>query len=303
LINSGEGKLKNKLALFGVSTFLVFAAAVFSVSVAAQQAQPSQSRSAIKFELESKLMNRKMPYEVLLPEGYQEKSGRTYQTLYLLHGLTGHYDDWVAKTTLAEGSKKYGYVIVMPEGNNGWYTDSPVKPNDKFESYIINELIPEIEKKFSVSKERKGRAVAGLSMGGYGALKFGLKHPEKFVLAGSFSGALRAPEWNEKTLPAFKVLGESANSAFGEMGNTARDENDLFKLLQGKSAGELKALPFLYIDCGTEDGLVEQNVQFAELVLKKKIPHEFRQLPGKHNWNFWNTQIAEFLDVSSRFLK
>ncbi len=144
-------------------------------------------------KLNSKLMAREMPYRAILPDDYSNSNEkRSYPVIYLLHGLSGHYDNWTDKTKLAEYSTKYSFIIVTPEGGDGWYTDSVSVPNDKYESYIVQELIPAVEKDFRTLADRDHRFIAGLSMGGYGAIKFGLKYPEKFSLVGSFSGALGA---------------------------------------------------------------------------------------------------------------
>src|ERR1051325_6280870 len=152
-------------------------------------------------ELDSKLLSRKVSYRVVLPSSYSitSQAKRRYSVLYLLHGLAGHFDNWTDKTKLAAYAASYNYIIVTPEGGDGWYTDSVTAANDKYESYIIRELIPEIEKKFRTIADRDHRAIAGLSMGGYGAIKFGLKYPEMFSIVGSFSGALDAPLRTEKS--------------------------------------------------------------------------------------------------------
>src|SRR6266404_2867676 len=130
-------------------------------------------------QLESKLMNRRMPYRIILPGNYLNSNETLrYPVIYLLHGLTGHYDNWTDKTKVAEYAKKHNFIIVTPEGDNGWYTDSISTANDRYESYIIKELIPEIDKNYRTVLDRDHRAIAGLSMGGYGGLKFGLKYPE-----------------------------------------------------------------------------------------------------------------------------
>ncbi len=151
-------------------------------------------------KLESKLMDRQMPYRVILPSGYSDakNSSKRYPTIYLLHGLTGHYDNWTTQTGLAKYAETYQIIIVTPEGDNGWYTDSVSNPNEKYESYIVKELVLEIDSKFRTISDRAHRAIGGLSMGGYGAIKFGLKYPGMFRLAGSFSGALRAAQFSEK---------------------------------------------------------------------------------------------------------
>lgn len=289
------------------SSVLFVAILILSFSVQSQTANSGVklSENVLTLKLDSKLMQREMPYRVILPPDYRSSNEKTlYPVIYLLHGLTGHFNNWSENTKLEMYSAKHQFVIVMPEGDNGWYTDSVTAPKDKYESYIIQELIPRIESKFRVKSDRNSRAIAGLSMGGYGGLKFGLKHPEKFVLAGSFSGALRAAQWTEKDLAGgFKPLLDSINKIFGTEGSETRSQNDIFSLVESRSAEDSKKLPFLYLDCGTEDFLIAQSQDFAALLQKKKIPHEFRQLPGIHNWKFWDAQIFEFLEVADKFVK
>lgn len=267
--------------------------------------QTAVSKGFQELKLQSKLMKREMPFRVVLPADYEANKTEKFPVVYLLHGLTGHFDNWTDKTKLVEYAKNYRYIIVTPEGNNGWYSDSANVPDDKYESYIIQELIPEIEKKFRAETTRETRAIAGLSMGGYGSLKFGAKYPQMFALVGSFSGALRAAEWTEKEIGSsgWKVLVDSIKSVYGADASETRKRNDLFKLIAAKSETDAKNLPFFYIDCGTEDFLIQSNRDFTRLLADKKIPHEFRELPGAHNWAFWDAQIQEFLKVSEKFIK
>jgi S-formylglutathione hydrolase FrmB len=261
-------------------------------------------------KLNSKLMAREMPYRVILPDGYGNPKNKhatvkplSYSVIYLLHGLTGHFDNWADKTKLIDYAKKYNFIIVMPEGDNGWYSDSATVPADRYESYLIKELIPEIDKKFRTMSDRQHRAVAGLSMGGYGSIKFGLKYPEMFSLVGSFSGALGAASLTEKEVGTKGAIAESILSVYGNPKSETRKANDIFQMAKEISPDKIKSLPFIYVDCGTEDFLYQSNRDFANLLQEKKIPHEFRQLPGAHNWRFWDSQIKEFLELSDRFLK
>ncbi len=251
-------------------------------------------------KLASTLMAREMPYRIVLPGGYSDaaNSAKRYAVVFMLHGLTGHYDNWTDKTKLAEYAAAHNLIIVNPEGADGWYTDSATIASDKFESYIIKELIPEIDKKFRTVADRDHRAIAGLSMGGYGAIKFGVKYPGLFVLAGSFSGALGAASITEKQIPG--SIGRSIDAIFGASGSETRAANDLFVLVRGSTPEKIKTLPFVYIDCGTEDFLFKNNQDFAALLLEKKIPHEYRQLPGGHNWKYWNAQVLEFLELAAK---
>lgn len=278
---------------------------VFAVPGFAQVAQPSAQRAsdaAISGRvstryLNSKLTGRQLPYRVILPEGYADPKAR-YPVIYLLHGLFGHFDNWTGKTAIEVFSSAYNFIIVMPEGGDGWYTDSVSVPADKYESYIVQELIPEIDKEYRTIADRKGRAIAGLSMGGYGALKFALKHPDKFVLAGSFSGALDAPLRSQ----THQALRPSIVNVFGPDESPTRKDNDIYRIVREMPEEKLKSLPFFYLDCGTEDFLIQPNREFASLLFEKKILHEFRQLPGGHTWPYWESQVQEFLQVAkSRF--
>lgn len=280
---------------------IIFFAFVFS----AFAQEKKQLGKVENFKLNSKLMSRELPYRVIFPIKYNQKDEKTrYPVIYLLHGLTGHFDNWSDKSKVSEYASKYRYIIVMPEGNDGWYSDSANVPNDKYESYIVQELIPEIDGKFKTNSKRDGRIIAGLSMGGYGSLKFGLKYPEKFVLVGSFSGALGAASWSVKSLGnSWKALTDSITSVYGGDESKTRKDNDIYKMAREITPEKIKSLPFIYLDCGTEDGLIQQNRDFAALLIEKKIPHEFRQLPGKHDWIFWDSQVQEFLEVAGRFIK
>jgi len=157
----------------------------------------AQSSSVQTIQLQSKLVNTTLSYNVILPPDYRTSSATRYPVLYLLHGFGGHYSDWVTRTNVADYAAQYRLIVVTPEGNNGWYTDSASTATDKYEGYILKELIPDVEKRFRTIESRYGRGIAGLSMGGYGALKFGLKSPGTFAFAGSISGAVAVPSWTE----------------------------------------------------------------------------------------------------------
>ncbi|HEX8367832.1 MAG TPA: alpha/beta hydrolase family protein [Pyrinomonadaceae bacterium] len=302
----------NKRRIFKQSLWLALAL-VLPFSVQAQQQGAPQTEKTISrgniaaqvqtLRLSSKLMAREMPYRIIFPNDYdaKEKAGERYPVIYLLHGLSGHFDNWTDKTRLAEYAAQFRFIIVTPEGGDGWYTDSVSLPDDRYETYITNELIPEIDKKFRTASDRNHRVIAGLSMGGYGAFKFGFKYPEKFVLAGSFSGALGATSLNEKNAGAW--IAKSVTSVFGDEAGETRKANDIFRIIREMPAEKAKDLPFLYFDCGTEDFLAANNRDFMRLLTEKKIRHEYRQLPGAHNWVYWDAQVQEFLRLSERFFK
>jgi len=259
---------------------------------------PTAKTETVQFE--SKLVGKKLPYLVILPPDYETQPKTSYPVLYLLHGLTGHYDNWTTGTQLTEYAMKYRLIIVTPEGNDGWYTDSATAPTEKYESYFIQELLPDVARHYRTIETREGRAVAGLSMGGYGSIKFGIKYPDKFIFVGSMSGALPAARWKEAQMINF--VRPSLLAVFGKDDNPTRPANDIYKLLKEATPEQIAKLPFIYIDCGTEDFLIKANQEMALLLAEKKIPHEYRQLPGTHNRPYWNKQAKEVLQLTERFV-
>lgn len=274
---------------------LAFASTALGQSVQPAVKNASDAAEAVRtLSLSSKLMARDVPYRVILPDGYENSQDR-YPVIYLLHGLFGHFDNWTDKTKIEEFSRSYKFIIVTPEGGDGWYTDSVTVPADKYERYIVQELIPEIDRKFRTFAGRESRIVAGLSMGGYGALKFALKYPDEFILAGSFSGALDAPLRSQ----THQALRPSIVSVFGPDESPTRKDNDIYRIVREMPEEKLKSLPFFYLDCGTEDFLIQPNREFVSLLFERKVPHEFRQLPGGHTWPYWEQQVQEFLELAS----
>ena len=257
-----------------------------------------------RITLESKLLGKSVDYSILYPVNYRRAGNeeKRFPIVYLLHGLTGHHTNWNEKSGIALYATRYDLFIVMVEGENGWYTDSATVPLDKFESYILQELMPDVEKRFRVSTERDGRAIAGLSMGGYGSLKFACKFPSRFALAASMSGALGAASWTDSELKNLEFMRQSLLKTFGPVGSATRAENDLLKLTRNVSAAGIKSLPVIYLDCGTEDIFFPSNRSYADLLVERKIPHEFRQLPGNHNWQYWDQQVREILNLAARHL-
>lgn len=253
-------------------------------------------------QFQSKLVNAKLPYNVILPADYDTSPRDVhYAVLYLLHGLTGHYSDWATRTNIAQYASEYRLIIVMPEGNDGWYTDSGIVPTDKYETYILQELIPDVQQRYRTLEGRYARAIAGLSMGGYGAIKFGLKSPQTFAFAASMSGALGITRLTEKEVPE---SWQESIKLFGPLGSETRKANDLFEIIEQLPAAEIKSLPYFYFDCGTEDSplIFPYNRQLAQLMFEKKIRHEYRQLPGGHSWGYWDHQVREVLRIAVQIM-
>lgn len=257
------------------------------------------SHSGVRVEtvqFKSSLVGKTLPYSVVLPPGYDLITERRtrYPVLYLLHNWSGHYNSWLNSTSLTRYAAEHRLIIVTPEGQNGWYTDSATVESDKYESYLLRELIPDVDARFRTISARAGRAIAGNSMGGYGALKFGLKHPEQFIFAGSMSGALDTTARTDD---------ESIMQTFGPAGSATRLNNDLQRLAREYPAERFSQLPYFYMDCGTEDPWLNSNRDLAGVFLERRITHEYRQLHGEHIWPYWDRQVQEVLRLASELMQ
>jgi S-formylglutathione hydrolase FrmB len=252
--------------------------------------------------LHSKLVNATLPYNVILPTDYDTARATRYPVLYLLHGLTGHYSDWLKRTNVADYASAYRLIVVMPEGNDSWYTDSGVNTTSKYESYILQELIPDVQQRYRTIEARYARAIAGLSMGGYGAIKFGLKSPYTFVLAASISGVFAITRYSEQEVPE---LWRESLKLFGPVGSDTRKTNDVFEIIKNLTPARAASLPYFYFDCGTEDSplIFPSNRELAALLFEKKIPHEYRELPGDHSWGYWDNQVQEILRIAAQKMR
>jgi S-formylglutathione hydrolase FrmB len=285
----------------------VLLAAVFLSDYSAGRSQvqhasrPRRSSPSIEtIQFRSALIGKTLPYNVILPRDYHTSRTTRYPVLYLLHGLDGHYDNWTTKTNVADYASRYRMIVVTPEGNDGWYSDSATVPGDKYESYFLKELIPDVQKRYRTIESRYGRGVAGLSMGGYGALKFGLKSPATFAFAASMSGTLDIASWTEDELKNLEWIRKSVVSVFGPEGSEARKANDIFAITRAVPAARIAALPYFYFDCGNDDVLCVSSGGFAALLREKKIPHEYHELPGNHGWPYWDQQVQEVLKLAAR---
>lgn len=235
----------------------------------------------------SKYLKKEQKLDVYVPD-----SGGKHNVLYLLHGATGSYVDWVLRTDLKDIADKYNLLIVMPDGGAySWYSDSPMIRDSQYESYIVKELIPFIDSCFATYAQKKGRGVCGLSMGGYGAIKFGLKYPELFSSASSLSGVLTIMKHPDKWSLAM-VLGEQAD----HLANWKRE--DLVGLAESAKDSSV-ALKF---DTGVDDITLDDNRAFVSVLQELRRTFEYAEFPGEHNWTYWGSHIDEHLNFHARHL-
>jgi putative tributyrin esterase len=245
---------------------------------------------------QSESLSRKMRYRVLLPRDYD--SGNFYPVLYLLHGWHGDYENWTTLTNVTGDTKDLGLIVVMPDAGDSWYIDSATTPQDKFEQYIIHDLIDDVEHHWHALRSPHHRAIAGLSMGGYAAVKFALKYPDMFAMAASLSGAFNAPfpELAEAR-PEFRP---SLEHAFGPVSSKTRSENDVFSLATHISPA---TIPYLLIDCGYQDAtFLAPNRKLVSILSQRDFHYEYREGRGAHTWQYWDKHLPEILAVTMRYV-
>ncbi len=239
---------------------------------------------------QSTALGRLIKYRVLLPADYESSTRRRFPVLYLLHGLDGHYDDWSTRTQLADRVRSIPLIVVMPEGGDSWYTNAE-DGSGRFEDYIASDLVHDVETKFRAIRARYGRAISGLSMGGYGAIKIALKHPGLFEAAGSLSGAFDAAD------PAFAKIfpahTEEMGRIFGPPGSDARRENDIFVLAGDVSVANA---PALYVACGEGDRFLGSNRRLVEILQKRGFTYEYHETAGAHAWDYWDRRVMPLVD-------
>jgi len=231
----------------------------------------------------SQALQRDMQYRVFLP---QNPGKQKPAVVYLLHGGGGTFRDWSNYSNVAR-SAAGDLILVMPQGDYSYYTNAALRPQDRYEDYIINDLPADVEARFSARADRGGRAIVGVSMGGFGAVKLALRHPERYAFAGALSAAIDVP----RRRFSWKRLNQSRayRDMFGPDGSDSRRNNDPFILARSADPG---AAPYFYLTCGRQEGLLAPNREFAALLTKYKIIHEFHEVPGGHDWNQWNTNLT-----------
>jgi S-formylglutathione hydrolase FrmB len=229
-------------------------------------------------------------FRVIVPE---RKTG-PFPTLYLLHGLSDDHTAWTARTSVERYVEDLPLIVVMPNGQRGWYTDAVNKPSEGFETYIARELVGFVDATFPTIAARGGRALAGLSMGGYGALKLALKNPDLFCAAHSFSGAV---DMSSRNLNDNTQWVKELKLVFGDV--IAGTPNDLFALTKD---GDPATRPAISFDCGVKDFLIEDNRRFHAHLNALGIDHVYAEYPGDHNWEYWDTHIQDALPWIARQL-
>ena len=233
-------------------------------------------------EIFSGSMRKNIKCLVIAPENYTT-TGPPYPVVYLLHGYSGNFAGWLTDAPqLRQHADNYQMLIVCPDGGyDSWYLDSPVDSTVRYETYISKEVVGFIDYYYNTRNERAGRAIAGLSMGGLGAITLAIKHLDTYGAAGSMAGGLDLRPFRKNGWDLKDVLGDP--STHWQNWEDASPVN-LVQRLKGRD------LPLL-IDCGLGDFFLETNRDMHQRLLEADIPHEYTERPGEHNSEYWGNAV------------
>ncbi len=293
-----------KIRHFRRGTILMFLAAAAGASLLSAQAPPTsfapgQVREGLA--LKSAVMGRNINYAIYLPPDYAT-SERRYPVVYLLHGLSDDESGWVQFGEIKEAVDRAiaerqipPMIVVMPDGGVTWYIND-FEGKAKFDDMFVQEFIPHIDAAFRTRPKKEFRGIAGLSMGGWGALTHAMRHRELFTACAAYSAAV----WTEADMGAMPP--DRYDRMFGPLFG-ARPEgkpSEAFLKLNPLSLAatlpvdELRKVRY-YVDCGDDDFLIAGNMALHQTLLDRKIPHEFRVRDGGHSWSYWRTGIIDGL--------
>ena len=250
-------------------------------------------------EFYSDSLRRSTTFQVLIPNdspaGASRKetaySRRPMKTLFLLHGYTGKSGNWVPEDLPG----KYNFAVVMPSAENSFYLDGPATGH-AFDRFVGVELVDYVRKTFGLARSPEDTYIAGMSMGGFGAVHLAMAHPDRFGKAGALSSALIVHEIARMKPGESNAVAnyEYYRSCFGDLETAeTRDVNPEVLIRRLRDTGA--KIPDLYLCCGTEDFLIEPNRAFHRFLLEEKIPHEYFESPGEHNMVFWSEYIVKIV--------
>ncbi|MEN7972958.1 MAG: alpha/beta hydrolase family protein [Verrucomicrobiota bacterium] len=242
----------------------------------------------LEIRFDSQVLDLSLGMNVILPE-HPEAWQEPPAVLYLLHGLSDDHTIWSRRTSIERYAKNYNLVIVMPDAYKSFYCDMAHGSN--YRNFFSEELPMLINRWFKVSGKREKTFIAGLSMGGYGAMKLALGNPDQYAAAASLSGALDIAshihdEWDESRSRAFEAV-------FGKLENVPDSENDLIAQLQSmKKAPETD----FHISVGTGDYLYQDSVAFHNAATAAGLRLTYEESDGDHSWWFWDIYIQRVLE-------
>lgn len=233
-------------------------------------------------EIFSVSMQKSIPCVIITPDRYSI-TGDSYPVLYLLHGWSGHFGSWLTDAPQLQAyADTYQMLIVCPDGGYGsWYLDSPVDSSVRYETHIAVEVVGYVDHYYYTRRKREGRAISGLSMGGHGALRLAIRHPDVFGAAGSMCGGLDLRPFKKNDWDLKAILGSPKD----HWDNW--EQASVVNLIPRLAGIDIPLL----IDCGTGDFFIETNREMHRRLLEAGFNHEYTERPGEHNHEYWSNAV------------
>lgn len=242
----------------------------------------------------SRCLVRGTSFELILPNDYQKQAiNKGMKTLFLLHGWSGCAGNWVPE----HFAEKYNFAIVMPNGENSFYLNA-LSTGRNFQSFLGEELVSYVQKTFGLAQKKEDTFIMGLSMGGFGAIHTALAYPHVFGTAIGLSSALIIHKIAnmQKDSPDSHANYAYYTDTFGDLTRVLESENNpevLVKKLQAQNT----PLPALYLTCGTEDFLIENNRQFHQFLQERNVSHFYQETSGAHNTEYWDKTVQTIIPL------
>ena len=250
-----------------------------------------------RIDYNSGALRRTVSFEMLIPNDPDDDAPagdreKPLYTLFLLHGYHAKAYNWVP----AGLPQKYRFAIVIPTGENSFYLNGTATGTG-YQTMVGEELVDYVRRTFGLATSPENTCIAGLSMGGFGALHTGLAYPDRFGKIGALSSALIIHE-----IAKMKPGDDNGRGNydyylrhFGPLDRLENSDNNP-ETLVGKLKAAGRKLPEIYMACGTEDFLLENNREFHRFLLNEKVPHEYHEAPGDHNPVFWTEYITRTVE-------
>lgn len=238
-------------------------------------------------------LKRSVPMMVILPvDGLKPAYDKPFKTLYLLHGLLGSCGDWINQTRIKRLAEAKNLCVIMPSGDNSYYVPQR-DPNNDYGAFIGEELVQITRHMFPLSHRREDTFIAGLSMGGFGALRNGLKYADTFGAIAGLSSAMHYFETPQQD--SIRSLFDP-ESCFGDLALAAQSDKNPRVLAEALAHAKGAALPRIYMACGAQDALLRSNQLFRDCLLQNGYNLTYEEFPGNHNWDFWDMTIQRVLE-------
>lgn len=316
--------------------FVFISGAAYSQAENQQPVAPPHPPGLETVEFYSPAVGRMMKFDIVFPRDYWQ-SDKRYPVLYLLHGYMQNYTVWGRNLAAGFYARNLDdLILVLPDGGNSWYVNYAVNEEgqiNNWEDHIVEDVIGYVDNNFRTEARREGRAISGLSMGGFGAFALGLRHPELFISIGSTSGALSYARTSGSAIAAGmdsqsnrqRTAQEEAQFAQADAfiseiinipGFSTQDERtpkgvrfeteeqakayDPFEIIYAVPRSQM---PHIYLDSGTEDGLIAEARELAQLLMVNNVPFDYMQSRGSHNSEYWRRSIGHMMTIQHEVMR